>query len=171
MKRRYSDVMARTTPVNRQPLEQAFFTRDTIQVARELLGCDLVRRIGDVTLVGRIVETEAYLGVKDPCCHSFKGVLTNRTQSMYLPGGYSYVYFIYGMYHCFNVVTQMEGEPEAVLVRALKPIGGLVRMKKNRGQERLTNLCSGPGKLCQALEITKSLNGKKLKSSGRDLHF
>ncbi len=130
-------------------------------MARSLLGCYLVRQIDHLTLVGRIVETEAYLGFQDPCCHSFKGLPTKRTEAMFLPGGHSYVYFIYGMYYCFNVVTQQKA-PEAVLIRALEPIEGIREMRKRRGCEKIKNLCSGPGKLCEAMGITKTLNAKKL---------
>lgn len=150
-----------------KPMEPHFFMRDTIQVAEDLLGCHLVRKLENrATLVGRIVETEAYLGAQDPCCHSFRGLRTQRTQSMYLPGGHSYVYFIYGMYYCFNVVTQSQKEPEAVLIRALEPIEGLSTMRKNRKRDELDSLCSGPGKLCQAFDITTSLNGKNLSREG-----
>ena len=135
---------------------------DTISVAEKLLGHYLVRHLGSSTLVGRIVETEAYLGLKDPCCHSFQGVRTDRTEAMYLLGGHSYVYFIYGMYYCFNVVTQSEKEPEAVLIRALEPLKGISKMKENRKKEKLTDLCSGPGKLCQAFKINKALNAYPL---------
>lgn len=117
-------------------------------------------------MVGSIVETEAYLGLKDPCCHSFNGSYTDRTKTMYLPGGHSYVYFTYGMYYCFNVVTGGEKEPEAVLIRALEPVEGLSEMKKNRKREKREDLCSGPGKLCQAFQITKSLNGTNLTQEG-----
>ena len=126
------------------------------------MGCYLVKKIKGVTLVGRIVETEAYLGFQDPCCHSFNGSYTDRTKTMYLSGGHSYVYFTYGMYYCFNVVTRSKKEPEAVLIRAVEPVKGLSEMRKNRQREKLEDLCSGPGKLCQAFNITKSLNGKNL---------
>lgn len=140
--------------------------RDTTQVAEDLLGCYLVRKVKSVILIGRIVETEAYLGLHDPCCHSFNGSYTDRTKTMYLTGGHSYVYFTYGMHYCFNVVTRGEKEPEAVLIRALEPLKGISEMKKNRKKERLTDLCSGPGKLCQAFHITKALNAKNLSQKG-----
>ena len=149
-----------------QALPQNFFIKDTTQVAEELLGSYLVRNINGRKLLGRIVETEAYLGLNDPCCHSFRGIHTERTQTMYFSGGYSYVYFTYGMHYCFNVVTGSEKEPEAVLIRAVQPIEGLSEMKKNRNKEKWTELCSGPGKLCQAFHITKSLNGKNLSREG-----
>lgn len=149
-----------------KPLKQKFFMRDTIRVAEDLIGCYLIRKTRNSVLVGCIVETEAYLGLDDPCCHSFNGSYTDRTQVMYLVGGHSYVYFIYGMHHCFNVVTQNKEKPEAVLIRALEPLEGVVEMKENRKKEKLTDLCSGPGKLCQAFNITKSLNAKNLSREG-----
>lgn len=147
-------------------IQQDFFMQETTQVAERLLGSYLVRQIKGKKLVGRIVETEAYLGTDDPCCHSFKGLRTKRTQTMYLLGGHSYIYFTYGMYHCFNVVTGNTKKPEAVLIRALEPIEGLPEMKKNRAKDNVKDLCSGPGKLCQALSITKSLNAKNLSQEG-----
>lgn len=140
--------------------------RETTKVAEDLLGSYLIRKIRNVTLVGRIVETEAYLGINDPCCHSFNGSYTHRTKTMYLPGGHSYVYFTYGMYYCFNVVTKDKGEPEAVLIRAVQPIKGLSEMRRNRNRKTLIDLCSGPGKLCQAFHITKSLNARNLSQKG-----
>ncbi len=146
-----------------KPLKQSFFMNETTKVAEKLLGCYLLRKLkSDQWLIGKIIETEAYLGSNDSCCHSFNNLYTQRNQSMYLPGGYSYVYFTYGMYYCFNIVTKTSKEPEAVLIRALEPIEGIKEMKKNRKKEKLTDLCSGPGKLCQALNITISLNAKKL---------
>ena len=155
-----------------KPLKQSFFMKNTAQVAEELLGSYLVRKTKKDVLVGRIVETEAYLGLNDPCCHSFSGSCVGRAKTMYLSGGHSYVYFIYGMYYCFNVVTGSEKEPEAVLIRALEPVEGFSEMKKNRIRNNMlkmisvTGLCSGPGKLCQALDITKSLNAKNLSQKG-----
>ena len=145
-----------------KPLKQNFYTQDTVRVSENLLGCYLVRKTKKQTLVGRIVETEAYLGLEDSSCHSFNGIITDRTKTMYLRGGHSYVYFTYGMYYCLNVVTKTEKDPEAVLIRALEPVAGFEIMKKNRKKEKLTDLCSGPGKLCQAFNITKSLNAKNL---------
>lgn len=140
--------------------------QETSRVAEDLLGCYLIRTIQDQTLIGRIVETEAYLGVQDSSCHSFKGRRTKRTQTMYLPGGYSYVYFTYGMHHCFNVVTGTRQQPEAVLIRAVEPIKGLSVMIKNRNKSQITKLCSGPAKLCQAFNLTTSLNALDLCQKG-----
>jgi DNA-3-methyladenine glycosylase len=137
----------------RRPLERRFYARDTITVARELLGQHLVHRLPDGTrLSGRIVETEAYLGVEDPACHTFGGRRTPRTEPMYGEAGLSYIYFIYGMHYCFNVVTVGAGVPEAVLVRALEPIEGLTA----------SHAANGPGKLCRALGLDRRHGGLDL---------
>ena len=141
------------------PLEQAFYMRPTRTVARDLLGCLLVRLMKGCYLVGRIVEVEAYLGRRDAACHSSKG-RTGRTEVMFGPGGHAYVYFIYGFHNCLNVVTRREGEAEAVLIRALEPVEGLDAMRRNR--KGRPNLCGGPGVLCQALGIDRALNGHPL---------
>lgn len=140
-----------------------FYRRDTTQVAQELLGKKLVHFKNGHLTSGIIVETEAYLGIKDPACHTFGGRKTKRVKSMYLPGGFAYVYFIYGMHYCFNVVTQTPEHPEAVLVRALYPIDGIEIMKKRRQNQLEKNLCSGPAKLCQAMAIDRSSDGLSLK--------
>lgn len=133
-----------------------FYKNKTVLVAKGLLGALLVRNLRNSILVGRIVETEAYLGFKDPACHSYKGK-TERCKVMFLEGGHFYVYFIYGFYHCLNVVTEKEGVPEAVLIRALEPMEGIEIMRKFRGGKK--NLTSGPGVLCEALKIDRSFNG------------
>ena len=144
-------------------LKRPFFEQNTVKVAVDLLGCFLVKQTekGNV-LKGCIVETEAYLGLKDDCCHSFGGRKTERTKVMYMSGGYAYVYFTYGMHYCLNVVTAGSEEPEAVLIRALEPIEGISIMKKNRSQKNIKNLTNGPAKLCQAFDIDRKLNGKEL---------
>ena len=114
----------------------SFFQQETCRAAVQLLGQTLVRVTQDHQfLKGKIVETEAYLGIQDPSCHSFGGRKTSRTQTMYLPGGYAYVYFTYGMHYCFNIVTEGEGNPSAVLIRAVEPLEGVSQMtlfrKKN----------------------------------------
>lgn len=141
-----------------QKLNKDFFIRDTVQVAEELLSCYIVRRTPQGLIKAKIVETEAYLGVLDSCCHSFNHLYTERTKAMYARGGYLYVYFTYGMHYCLNIITEKEGCPEAVLIRALEPLEGIEQMKKNRNQTDLNNLCSGPSKLCQALKINKDFN-------------
>ncbi len=151
-------------------LKRSFFEQNTVKAAVDLLGCFLVRQTKKGNfLKGRIVETEAYLGLKDDCCHSFSGRKTDRTKVMYMSGGYAYVYFTYGMHYCFNVVTAGSEEPEAVLIRALEPIEGISTMKKNRFQKDIKNLTNGPAKLCQAFGIDRKLNGADLK--GDDLYI
>lgn len=139
-------------------LKESFFARDTVTVARELLGKRLVRSLGGRRLSGLICETEAYVGEEDTACHASRGC-TPRTRVMYGPPGHYYVYLIYGMYHMLNIVTAEEGEPEAVLIRALVPEEGVEFMQENRGGAPLRQLANGPGKLCQALAIDRSLNG------------
>lgn len=152
-------------PKSIKPLAFKFYRRDTTTVARELLGKRLFHQTEQGLTGGVIIETEAYLGLKDRACHTFGGRRTERVASMYRTGGHSYVYFIYGIHFCFNVVTQSEDEPEAVLVRALLPIEGVTLMRRRRKlvQEKQNSLlCSGPGKLCQALAIDRSCDGLKL---------
>ena len=144
---------------NRRRLERDFFRRDTVEVARDLLGRRLVRVVDGERLSGRIVETEAYVGQGDEACHASAG-RTKRNASMFGPPGHAYVYFIYGMYYCLNFVTETAGFPAAVLIRALEPLEGVETMRENRdGRAELT---SGPGRLCQALAIDKGLDGADL---------
>ncbi|MGH7384825.1 MAG: DNA-3-methyladenine glycosylase [Candidatus Rokuibacteriota bacterium] len=145
-------------------LARAFYTRpDVVAVARRLLGSLLVvparagRRVS-----GIIVETEAYRGPEDRASHAYRGRRTRRTEPMYAPGGTAYVYFVYGMYHQFNVVTGAEHVPHAVLVRALEPVEGVDLMRRRRGGALLLDLTSGPGKLCIALGIDRRLDGADL---------
>lgn len=142
-------------------LPPAFFSADTITVAQKLLGKWLVHETPQGTLVGRIVETEAYLN-DDPACHAHGGKKTGRTAVMFGSPGMSYIYLVYGMHYCFNVVTREAGVGEAVLIRALEPVAGIELMQENRQTSALTNLCSGPGKLVSAMGIGKSLNGVDL---------
>lgn len=117
-------------------------------------------------MAGIIVESEAYLGEKDAAAHSYGGKRSKRNASMWNDGGYSYVYLIYGMHHCFNVAAGREGEPVAVLIRALEPDEGLEQMRQNRkAAKKDRDLCSGPGKLCQALQINRGLDGVDLTRS------
>lgn len=145
-------------------LNQDFYFQKTEDVAKQVLGKILYFRNDKKEIsAGRIVETEAYLGVRDPAAHSFGDRNTNRTKTMYLEGGHAYVYFIYGMYNCLNFVTRDEGTPEAVLIRALEPVH--VTGAKPAKKDLHTN---GPGKLCRSFGITKEQNGARLwkKSSG-----
>lgn len=143
------------------PYEQGFYEQPATNVARQLLGAILVHHSPQGTTVGQIVETEAYGGPDDKACHAWKG-MTPRTQVMFGPGGYAYVYLIYGMYYCFNVVTGSVGDGQAVLIRAVRPLDGLGVMSERRKTDKVGNLCSGPGKLCQAFGIAKEHNGLTL---------
>ena len=142
-------------------LPRSFFARPSPEVGPDLLGRILVRRVVDGTLLtARIVEAEAYQE-DDPASHSFRG-RTNRTEVMFGPPGHAYVYFTYGMHHCMNVVTGSTGEGSAVLLRAAEPLEGLEEMSRRRGTNDPRALCSGPGRLCQALGIDRAENGLDL---------
>jgi DNA-3-methyladenine glycosylase len=130
-------------------ITRAFYARDTLTVARELIGMRLVHADGDTLRAGRIVETEAYQGPEDLAAHSSRG-RTPRTEVMFGPPGHAYVYFIYGFWHCLNIVTEAEGVPHAVLLRALEPVRGI------------DDKTWGPGLLCRAMHIDKRLNGADL---------
>ena len=160
-------------------LDRDFFDRDAITVARELLGKLLVRREGKRLLAGRIVEVEAYLGVADPAAHAYNG-RTQRNAVLFGPPGHAYVYFIYGNYYCANVSCMPEGEAEGVLLRALEPVFGLEAMAAARGlaltadspASRLRLISSGPGRMSEALGITRARdNGKDLTSRQSGLWF
>jgi DNA-3-methyladenine glycosylase len=143
-------------------LPREFYNRETEIVAREMLGTVLECETEDGVASGIIVETEAYLGEHDLACHAAVG-RTARTQHLYGPPGISYVYFIYGMYWCFNAVTREEGSPSAVLVRALEPLKGIPLMRRRRPRiKKDVDLTNGPGKLCTALGITGAMTGKSL---------
>jgi DNA-3-methyladenine glycosylase len=143
-------------------LPRAFYERETEIVAREMLGTVLECETDAGLASGIIVETEAYLGEHDLACHAAAG-RTARTEALYGPPGTSYVYFIYGMYWCFNAVTRTEGLPSAVLVRAVEPLSGTAVMHKRRpGIRNEVDLTNGPGKLCTALGIVGSMSGKSL---------
>ena len=145
-------------------LGRDFYQQPTLQMGRDLLGKRLVRILNGQRLSGIIVETEAYIGEADKACHASQG-RTPRTEVMYGPPGRAYVYFIYGMHHCFNVVTEEEGFPAAVLIRALEPLEGLEWMRRHRPGRPDDQLTNGPGKLCAALAIDRTLNGVDLCTS------
>jgi DNA-3-methyladenine glycosylase len=144
-------------------LERAFFSRDTVTVARALIGQRLVRVVAGARLGGLICETEAYAGPDDPASHAYHR--TPRSTIMYGPPGYAYVYFIYGMYFCLNAVTEADGKPGAVLLRAVLPLEGIESMRTRRPGVRDSRLTDGPGKLCAALGITGAQNGLDLCTS------
>jgi len=139
-------------------IPRSFFLRRTEIVARDLLGCLLVRQSNGTRLSGRIVEAEAYRGEEDLACHAKAG-RTKRTEIMYGPPGFAYVYFTYGMHWMLNVVAEKEGFPAAVLIRAVEPIEGIEVMRRLRGMNEISLLCKGPGRLTQAMAIQKGENG------------
>jgi DNA-3-methyladenine glycosylase len=154
-----SSKVTRPHPVK---LPRSFYEQNTIVVAKQLLGKYLVRKHPEGGAVGRIVETEAYVGPQDLACHASKG-RTARTEVMFGPAGHAYVYFIYGFYNMLNLVTEAKDYPAAVLIRAVEPVDGIELMKERRQNGALRNLASGPGKLCQAFAVDRSLNGADLR--------
>jgi len=167
--------MLRSAPV----LSREFFNRDPVTVGRELLGKLLIRREGRTLLVGRIVEDEAYLGEDDPAAHTYAG-LTPRNAVLFGPPGHAYVYFIYGNHYCLNVSCMPEGMGEGVLLRAMEPVFGREAMARARGLDlaapprpsQLRLISSGPGRMSEALGITRARdNDKDLTSHGSDLWF
>ncbi|NOZ78881.1 MAG: DNA-3-methyladenine glycosylase [Acidobacteria bacterium] len=151
-----------------EPLPRAFYQRPTVDVAHDLLGKLVVRRTAEGVTVVRLTEVEAYLGTGDRACHTFGGRRTPRTEVMWGEAGCAYIYFVYGMYHCLNVVTVGEGAPEAVLVRGGVPVVGKALMVARRGG-RARALTDGPGKLCQAMALTREQNGVDLCAAGGGL--
>jgi DNA-3-methyladenine glycosylase len=151
-------------------LDRSFYNKNSIELSKELLGKYLVHRVDGAELIGKIVEVEAYMGVEDKAAHSYGGRRTERNEVMYGPPGFAYVFIIYGMYDCMNVVCEKVGIPQATLIRALEPIGDLEKMCELRyGQKcseltksKFKNLTNGPGKLCKALGITRIQNGEDL---------
>jgi DNA-3-methyladenine glycosylase len=153
--------------VNRQ-LPTEFYARSTLDVARDLLNKRLVRRLEGKRLSGRIVEVEAYIGTEDGASHARFGK-TERNAAMFGPPGHAYVYLIYGVHHCLNVVTEEVGRAAAILIRALQPEEGLEIQQKNRGDRPIAVLTNGPGKLCQALAIDLRFDQTDLTGPDTDL--
>ena len=152
-------------------LTRDFYARDTLTVARALLGQHIVRTMPDgARLVCRITETEAYIGPIDKACHAYGGRRTARTETLYARPGTAYIYFIYGMYHCLNFVTEPEGTPCAVLIRGAKAVENGDIIAENRFGRKLAeltayqrrNFLNGPGKLCRGLALTREQNGLDL---------
>jgi len=139
-------------------LPRSFYQQPTAEVARQLLGKYLVRKHPNGTTVGRIVESEAYIGPEDKACHASRG-RTPRTEIMFGRAGHAYIYLIYGFHYMLNIVTEKEDFPSAVLIRAVEPLNGIELMRARRRVDELTNLASGPGKLCAAFAIDRTLNG------------
>jgi len=148
--------------VKRATLPASFYARPTSEVARRLLGHILVSDLGGHRTAGRIVETEAYVGPDDPACHGYRGHRTRRNASLFERPGTAYVYFTYGMHWCLNAVTEREGFPAAVLIRALEPLEGVPIMRRRRRRSDDRELCSGPAKLCQALGVSGKEDGTAL---------
>lgn len=148
-------------------LTSDFFNTNAITLAKNLLGKHLVREINGDILVSKIVETEAYVGPEDKACHAYNNKRTKRTEVMFGKSGVTYVYLIYGMYDCLNIVAANEEEPQAVLIRAVEPVSDIqsFRNKRKIKSKKIEDLTNGPGKLCQALQITTKDNGIDLVSS------
>lgn len=153
-----------------QCLPKDFYDRDTLTVARELLGCVLAWEYRGALLLGRITETEAYIGRCDKACHAYGYKRTRRTETLFAPPGTAYLYLIYGMYTCLNLVTERAGEPAAVLIRAIEPVEGgetMSRLRFGRSLAELNayqrkNFLNGPGKVCKGLDLHTDLDGHDL---------
>lgn len=143
-------------------LSEQFFARDTVRVARDLLGTMLESRIGGKRTAGRIVEVEAYVGAHDPADHGYRDRKTARNAALFGVPGTAYVFRSYGVHWCLNAVTEREGMPTAVLIRALEPVAGWETMAGRRGTDDVRLLCAGPGRLAQALGVTGDHDGKPL---------
>lgn len=151
---------------------RSFYERDTLVVAKELLGKYIILKDSEEEIIVKITDVEAYKGIHDKACHTYGGKRTPRTEVMWKSAGYAYIYIIYGMYCCLNVVTEKEGEPCAVLIRGVAPVKNISKMSYNRynkpydelNKYQKTNFSNGPGKVCKALALTKSYNGVDLLS-------
>lgn len=155
-------------------LKKDFYNDSALNLAKSLLGKVLVREVDGKVLKAKIVETEAYIGAIDKASHAYNGKRTERTETLYHQGGVAYIYLIYGIYHCFNVITNEEDIAEGVLIRALEPLNELDYISNKRfgngysnlKKEQIKGLTNGPGKLCIAYSIDKNLNCKELYNKG-----
>lgn len=152
------EAVAQSLKASGTKIPRLFYEQKTLDVARQLLGKFLVRRHAEGPTTGRIVETEAYIGPEDKACHASRG-RTPRTEIMFGSAGHAYVYLIYGFHCMLNIVTETPDFPAAVLIRAVEPIEGLELMRARRSSQDVRSLASGPGKLCQAFAIDRTLNG------------
>jgi DNA-3-methyladenine glycosylase len=151
-------------------IEREFYNRDSVSVSKQLLGKYLVHVVEGEKLIGKIVEVEAYMGPMDKAAHSYNNRRTERVEVMYGGPGFAYVYIIYGMYNCMNIVVEQPGKPQAILLRALEPCEGFETMSRfrfNKSYDKLSKrerlgLTNGPGKLCKALNIDRTHNGEDL---------
>ncbi len=158
-------------------MEKTFFNNNGLYVAKNILGKFLIRKYKDTQIVTKIVETEAYMGIKDKAAHVYNDKKTDRTKPLYLEGGHIYVYLIYGMYHCLNISANIENIPECVLIRSVEPIIGLEKISLNRYQKtykelnsyQKKNITNGPGKLCMAMDISRDHNRMDL--CGEELYL
>nr|MDD6336410.1 DNA-3-methyladenine glycosylase [bacterium] len=151
---------------NPKRLERAFFARSALEVASQLIGKVLVHQTPEGICAGIIVDTEAYMGAQDPASHAYGGRRTPRTQVLFGKAGVAYIYLIWGMHACMNIVTGGEGVPQSVFIRALEPIQGLELMRRRRGVQKDAHLTDGPGKLCRALELSAADSGRDLCGDG-----
>ena len=151
-------------------LPVGFFARPAEIVARDLIGTVMRSEIDGIVTAGRIVETEAYLGESDPASHGYLGRRNTRNAAIFGPPASWYVYLSYGMHWCANLVAAREGEAAAILIRALEPLEGIEVMRARRGSVADRHLCAGPGRLCQALGITRELDGRMMRGSPVVVH-
>jgi DNA-3-methyladenine glycosylase len=142
-------------------MNRDFFRQDAVTLAKKLLGKILIRNIDGKIIKSLITETEAYVGPEDKGSHAYNNKRTKRTETMFKEGGHAYIYLIYGMYNCLNVVCSVKNKPEAVLIRAVEPLNEIDFIKNNRNikSKKIEDLTNGPGKLCQALKIDTSIDG------------
>lgn len=154
----------------RKRLGRKFYTRDTLIVAKDLLGKYIVRKIGNKEIAGKIIETEAYIGPHDRASHAYGGKITPRNIAEYYEGGHIYIYLVYGMYWQLNITTSFTGKPECVLIRAAEPVV-MHKIKKQKSKIKMknqsSNIANGPGKVCQFFKLDKSFYGEDLTKSNR----